>query len=155
MSSFLGLVIAAIVVIGSIDCYLPVNYNPGEETKKPTPFVSWSPWPAFWILILVLDFARCKMYFLVSRSRLNVDHSSLTYGVWFHQDSDWCMAIRHIPSGILEDTDPSENWFRPRTWSVISMSSIGLVLSSEKSKWMTLAWRSSWILTDCIEKCCL
>ena len=45
MGSFLGLVIAATVVIGSINCYLPVNYNPGEETKKPTPLVSWSAWP--------------------------------------------------------------------------------------------------------------
>eukprot|EP00093_Oithona_nana_P014566 14566.XXX_820943_821362_1 [CDS] Oithona nana genome sequencing. len=39
MGSFLGLVIAATVVIGSINCYLPVNYNPGEETKKPTPLI--------------------------------------------------------------------------------------------------------------------
>ena len=40
MNSFLGLVIAAIVFIGIINCYLPVDYNPNEETKKLTPLVS-------------------------------------------------------------------------------------------------------------------
>ena len=46
MCSFPGLVIAAIVVIGSIDCYLPVDYNPSEETKKSTPLVSSARWPS-------------------------------------------------------------------------------------------------------------